>query len=164
MRTNSPSFALHLILNKKTRQEKKCRTDWTGQAGFQYTLCYRSAPSHPPSLTHAAAAHFLGHLFLRLFQLFEEFASQIGRIPTAPSRAPRPAFSLWSLNEVFCVYTGLLLLLPLLLRQGSAAVQEHDSQECSPLHFDLLNQRNPDAVSVYLSTRRVPFHTIALLS
>lgn len=30
-----------------------------------------------PSLT-LAAAHFLGHLFLQLFQLFEEFASQIG--------------------------------------------------------------------------------------
>lgn len=61
-------------------------TDWTEHAGLQYILCYHSAPSHPPMLTHPAA-HFLGHLFLRLFQLCEEFASQMGQIPTAPSKA-----------------------------------------------------------------------------
>lgn len=60
-------------------QDKRRSATRTGlnKQDLQYTLCYHSAPSHPPSLTHAAA-HFLGHLFLRLFQLFEEFASQIG--------------------------------------------------------------------------------------
>ena len=127
----SPLFCLRLILNKddKTREEVPHRLDFN-------TPCVIIQRPHtrPHSLTHAAA-HFLGHLFLRLFQLFEEFASQIGRIPTAPSKAkPHAAICLWSLNGVFCVYTGLPLLLP---RQGSAAVQEHDSQECSPLHFNL---------------------------
>ena len=122
------------------RQEKTCHTDWTELVGFQYTLCYRSALCHPPSLTHAAA-HFLGHLFLRLFQLFVEFASQIGRIPTASN----PAICYRSLNGVFCVYTGLLLLVLLLLlpRQGSAAVQEQDSQECSSLQLCLTEPAKP---------------------
>lgn len=66
--------------------------------------------ARPPALTHAAA-HFLGHLFLRLFQLLEEFACQIGRIPTPPSKVPHTAICLWSLNGVFCVHTGLLFLL-----------------------------------------------------
>lgn len=96
---------------------------------------------HPPSLTHTAA-HFPGHLFLRLFQLFQEFASQMWRIPTAPTNASHAALRLWCLNRSLCTHTGLLLLLLLLPLRGSAAVQQHDSRECSPLHFNLHNQRS----------------------
>lgn len=121
------------------------RLDWTSRISIHPVLSFSALT---PALTHTAA-HFLGHLFLRLFQLFEEFASQIGRIPTAPSKAPHPAICLWSLNGVFCLYTGLLLLL-FLHRQGSAAVQEHYSWEHSPLHFNLPNQWKPQHLYKYM--------------
>lgn len=162
-----PSFNMKNKENE-TREEVPHRLDWTSRISIHPVLSFSAlTPVLPPSLTHAAAAaaaHFLGHLFLRLFQLFEEFASQMGRIPTAPSRAPHQAICLWSLNGVFCVYTDLLLRLRLFLpRQGSAAVQEHDSYERSPLHFDLPNQWNPNSVSICLSVRWVPLDTIPLL-
>lgn len=130
-----------LILNPFFfRQRKRDRRRSATQTGLN-TQAFNAAcviiqrphpPPAPPSLTHAAA-HFLGHLFLRLFQLFEEFASQIEQIPTATSKAPHPAICLlvseWSLHRpssssasscsspssfmVFLLF--LFLLVPLLL-------------------------------------------------
>ena len=73
---------------------------WVNTLDFNTPCVIIQRPLTRPSLTHTAA-HFLRHLFLRLFQLFEAFASQIGRIPTAPSKAPHPTICLWSLKGVF---------------------------------------------------------------
>lgn len=73
---------------------------WVNTVDFNTPCVIIQRPLTRPSLTHTAA-HFLRHLFLQLFQLFEAFAYQIGRIPTAPSKAPHPAICLWSLKRVF---------------------------------------------------------------
>lgn len=54
---------------------------------------------------HRSSHTSVGHLFLRLFQLCQEFASQMRQIPTAPSRGPLhqpPASGCWmSLRSFF---------------------------------------------------------------
>lgn len=90
---------------------------WNRQ-GFSAACVIIQPPTRAP-------AHFLAHLFLRLFQLCEEFASQMGQIPTATSK---PASCLWSLN-------GVAHRLP------SSSLSSSTRFSCSPVPFHFIYPR-----------------------
>lgn len=95
------------LMSKTMRREKSVPHTqlWTNRSSVHPVLSFSTitpALSLTHSLTHTAA-HFLGHLFLRLFQLMEEFASQMVEFPQqSPERLTQPE----SLKRV--MYTHLL--------------------------------------------------------
>lgn len=112
-----PAHLTRTIAGDGYGETEATQTGLNKQLSIQPVLS--SCTSHPPPF---AVAHFLGHLFLSLFQLLWGICISNGtNSHSIVQRAsPRPAFCLWSLHlNVFCVHSGLLTSL-----RGSSTISD----------------------------------------
>ena len=131
---NLHSAPLMLDKYNKTREERPHRLDVSEHTGFQYPLCYHSAPSHPPLVHPHSSTLPQTPVSPALSALWGICISNRANSHSTVQRASPSHLPLVSERSLLLLPLLRRLLLP---RQGSAAVQEHDSRECWPPHFNL---------------------------
>lgn len=126
------SFFYNLMFN--TMAQEPHRLDWRSGISIRPVLSFSTLT---PTLTNPRSSTLpwtpVSPALSALWGICISYRVNSHSTVQSGSRSHLPLVS----ERSFCVYTSLLPL------HGSAAAKEHDSQECSPLHYNLPNQMKP---------------------